>query len=151
MVYLVTSAWERRIFVLGDAASCRSGLVAFGSHTHTHRHFARRQLYQTWKKSSGSPKRSLKTVWVNRATICLAVGNYETDWLPMVERIGYRSGSDTLSGANAPGTDPYELRPSMSAARRPWLIFAPAWNGGRQPRALTDSYGLGPASKSLVE
>jgi hypothetical protein len=113
IVYLVTERIGTDGF-LGwpDVQSmAASGLVTFGSHTHTHRHFVRAERYQSLQdelcrskilieERLAKPCRDLAWPW----------GDYETDWLPLVQNIGYRSAATILSGANAPGKDPYQLK-----------------------------------------
>jgi peptidoglycan/xylan/chitin deacetylase (PgdA/CDA1 family) len=122
-----------------------SGLVRFGSHSHTHRGFLRqspyadveaelRQSKQWIEKETGVPCTHLAWPW----------GEYETSWLSMATRLGYRSAVTTRAGANAPGSDPMtlrRLRVRNGSAR--WLRSRLLWNAYVWPSRLVGSfYGL---------
>jgi peptidoglycan/xylan/chitin deacetylase (PgdA/CDA1 family) len=88
-----------------------SGLVTFGSHTRTHRHFVRRETYANLDDELRQSKAILEEK-LGKSCDHLAWpwGDYETAWLPLVKAIGYRSAATTLSGANGEGKDPYKLK-----------------------------------------
>jgi peptidoglycan/xylan/chitin deacetylase (PgdA/CDA1 family) len=107
-----------------------SGLVSFGSHTHTHRHFVRKEKYQNLEdelrqskslieKHLGKPCDHLAWPW----------GDYETEWLSLVKKIDYQSAATTLAGANCSGSDPYQLkRVNVRHASPEWLNSRFQWN-----------------------
>src|SRR5262249_36631270 len=112
-IYLVTEKIGSDGFLSWDDARtmAESGLVTFGSHTHTHRHFVRREPYQNLEEELrtskslieeklGKPCRHLAWPW----------GDYEDKWLPLVEKEGYRSAATTRMGANISGSDPFRLK-----------------------------------------
>lgn len=92
-------------------AMIASGLITFGSHTHTHRDFIRAQPYRDLteelrrsksliEEGTGKPCQHLAWPW----------GDYETLWTQDVSALGYITAATTLGGANGPGTNPLELR-----------------------------------------
>lgn len=87
-----------------------SGLVDFGSHTQTHRHFKRREPFADVERELRGSREMIEG-HLQRPCLDLAWpwGDYETDWLPMAARLGYRSATTTRAGANAPGGSPYLL------------------------------------------
>ena len=107
-----------------------SGLVTFGSHTHTHRHFVRKEPYKNLEEELqmskslienrlGKPCHHLAWPW----------GDYEMEWLPLVQKLGYKSAATTLAGANAAGTNPYELRRiNVRHGGAGWLASTLKWN-----------------------
>jgi len=118
-------------------AMSTSGLVTFGSHTHTHRHFVRTEPYQNLEEELrqskaiiegqlGTPCEHLAWPW----------GDYESDWLPLVEKLGYLSAATTRSGANTTGSNPYEFR-RINVRRESigWLRSRLRWNQFALPAA----------------
>jgi peptidoglycan/xylan/chitin deacetylase (PgdA/CDA1 family) len=118
-----------------------SALISFGSHTHTHRHFVRRDPYQNLEeelrqskslleKEMGQPCDHLSWPW----------GDYESEWLPLVERLCFRSALTVRYGANVPGTSPYALKRLSVRRESPrWLNSHLIWN---RWSLSTDAYGL---------
>ena len=100
-----------------------SGLITFGSHTHSHRNFVRSQPYadieDELRRSKGlieaklkKPCRHLAWPW----------GEYERTWWPAVMEAGYESAATTRSGANTLGTNPLRLqRLNVSKVEPAWL------------------------------
>ncbi len=131
-IYLVTERVGREGFLSWTEikAMAASGLVTIGSHTHTHRNFVRREPYQNLEEELlqsktliesqlGKPCEHLAWPW----------GDYETEWLPLVQKLGYASAVTTLSGANTAGTNPYELRRiNVRNENIDWLNSRLRWN-----------------------
>jgi peptidoglycan/xylan/chitin deacetylase (PgdA/CDA1 family) len=88
-----------------------SGLATFGSHTCSHRQFDRRLPYDDWERELRASRTAIQDhVGVRCADLAWPWGDYESDWLPRLENLGYRSAATTLAGANARGTNPLALR-----------------------------------------
>ncbi len=132
MIYLVTERIGLDGYLSWDQVKAMrdSGLVSFGSHTHTHRGFVRKTPYdnienelrlskELIEKNLGAPCTHLAWPW----------GDYETSWLPLVKKLGYQSAATTLGGANASGSNPYELRRiNIRHAAPEWLEPRLRWN-----------------------
>ena len=143
MIYLVTEKIGTEGFLSWTdiRTMAASGLVTYGSHTHTHRHFVRREPYQKLEeelyKSKALIEGELKTSCEHLAW---PWGDYETEWLPLVKKLGYATAATTLSGANAEGTNSYELR--RINIRRPsadQLLSRLKWNAFSAPAS---AFGL---------
>ena len=107
-----------------------SGLVTFGSHTHTHRHWIRRQEYENLEIELRDSKAMIEEE-LKRPCYHLAWpwGDYETAWWPMLERLDYRSAVTTRSGANTVGTNPFALqRVRVSRGASEWLLSRLRWH-----------------------
>lgn len=126
-------------------AMVQSGLISFGSHTHTHRHFVRVEPYRDLRselteskmmieKELGIPCRHLAWPW----------GDFDNDWMAEVVRLGYRTAATTLAGANAKGTDPLRLkRITMRRGGVESLATRLLWNRWRwSANAIGSFYGL---------
>lgn len=106
-----------------------SGLVAVGSHTHTHRHFMRRDRYDDLdrelsvskgiiEKELGRPCFHFSWPW----------GDYRTEWWNLLQQAGYKTAVTTRAGANALGTAPYALkRMKVSREDLGWLAQRCRW------------------------
>jgi len=114
-----------------------SGLVTFGSHTHTHRHFIRQQPYENLEEELRQSK-SLIEAHLHAPCEHLAWpwGDYESSWLRLAKTVGYATASTTLSGANTAGTNPYELR-RINVRRESidWMKSRLRWNEFAVPSA----------------
>lgn len=145
LIYLVTERVESHAAGFLSWSEVRemanSRQVCVGSHTHTHRHFVRREPYadletelrrskELIESQTGAPCDHLAWPW----------GDFETEWQALAQGVGYRSAATTLSGANAAGTNPYELkRISVRRVDLEWLATRLRWN----TRALTaQAFGL---------
>jgi hypothetical protein len=131
-IYLVTERVGSEGFLswADIKAMSASGLVTFGSHTHTHRHFVRQEPYQNLKEELRQSKTLIET---QLKTACEHLawpwGDYETAWLPLVQKLGYSSAATTLSGANAAGSSAYELRRiNVRHGGVDWLKSRLRWN-----------------------
>lgn len=134
VIYLVTERIGTPEFLTWPdiEAMADSGLVTFGSHTHTHRHFIRGERYQDLEQELGQSKALIEE---RLGKLCQDLawpwGDYETGWLPLVKHIGYRSAATVSSGANTLGKDPYALkripvrRPDLDWFRR--RLFRNQW------------------------
>lgn len=113
IIYLVTERVGTEGFLSWSEirAMAESGLVTFGSHTHTHRQFVRRDPYRDLEQELRQSKTLIEDeLLVPCEHLAWPWGDYETKWIPLVKSVGYRSAATTLSGANAPGKNPYALK-----------------------------------------
>jgi len=87
-----------------------SGLVQFGSHTHTHRYFIRRSHYENLEMELNN-SRDMIASHLNQPCLDLAWpwGDYENSWVSDLQKAGYRSAMTTQAGANTVGTSPFKL------------------------------------------
>ena len=81
-----------------------SGLVEFGSHTHTHRQWTRAQTYENLEQELTVSKQLIEAE-LKRPCLHLAWpwGDYETAWWPLLEKTGYESAMTTLAGRQRRG------------------------------------------------
>jgi peptidoglycan/xylan/chitin deacetylase (PgdA/CDA1 family) len=107
-----------------------SGLVSFGSHTETHRHFKRKERYVDLRQELlGSKKKIDKQLGKSCSHFAWPWGDFQTEWRPLVGECGYRTAVTTLAGANAVGSDPLLLhRLNVSRPTVEWLKSRLAWN-----------------------
>lgn len=107
-----------------------SGLVAFGSHTHTHRAWARRKPYENLEAEMAQSKALLESELGQPCRhMAWPWGDYEKAWWPLLERLGYRSAATTRSGANTVGTHPFALqRMTISRESPEWLNARLRWH-----------------------
>jgi len=131
-IYIVTERIGTEGFLSWEniKVMAASKLVTFGSHTHTHRHFVRRDPYRNLQdeltKSKSLIEKELQTPCDHLAW---PWGDYETEWLSVVRKLGYSSTATTLAGANASGTNPYELRRiNIRRGSTEWLASRLRWN-----------------------
>jgi peptidoglycan/xylan/chitin deacetylase (PgdA/CDA1 family) len=118
-----------------------SGLVTFGSHTHTHRHWKRRELYQNLEAELRDSKALIEK---NLRQPCLDLawpwGDYENSWMTLLGKSGYRSALTTLSGANSRGTPVFALRRLKVSREDPhWLASRCAWH---KSASAANAFGL---------
>ncbi len=111
-------------------AMADSGFVTFGSHTHTHRGFIRKEPYQDLAQELRLSKELIEK---NLGRPCLHLawpwGDFENSWGALVEKTGYRAAVTTLAGANAGGHDPYRLkRIKVGRGDLRWLKNKLRWN-----------------------
>ncbi len=112
-IYLVTDRMGTEGFLSWEniQTMSASGLFTWGSHTQTHRHFVRKEPYQNLEVELAQSKALIES---QLGKLCDHLawpwGDYETDWLPLVKKLGYKSAVTTLAGANAEGSDPLLLR-----------------------------------------
>ncbi len=131
-IYLVTECIGKEGFLTWEQIKDMkaSGLVTFGSHTETHRHFIRRESYQNIQDELSKSKSAIESqLGAPCDHLAWPWGDYETEWLPLVKNLGYTSTVTTLAGANTEGSDPFELR--RINIRRPgveWLAARLRWN-----------------------
>jgi len=113
IIYLVTERVGTEGFLSWPEirSMSESGLVTFGSHTHTHRRFVRREPYRNLEEELRQSKTLIEDELRKPCEhLAWPWGDYETAWLPFVKTVGYRSAATTLSGANTTGKDPYALK-----------------------------------------
>jgi peptidoglycan/xylan/chitin deacetylase (PgdA/CDA1 family) len=147
LVYLVTERIGAEGFLSWEQiqAMSASGLVTFGSHTHTHRHFVRRETYQNLEEELMRSKELIETQTKKSCEhFAWPWGDYETEWLALVQKIGYHSAATTLSGANVPGSNPYQLkRVNIRRQSTEWLKSRMRWNASAlAAAAIGPLYGL---------
>lgn len=121
-------------------AMATSGLVEVGSHTHTHRHFVRKNPYENLEHELRESKQ-----WIEKEVgpchhLAWPWGDYETVWWPLLKKVGYQTAVTTLAGANTVGTSPYALkRFKVGREDLSWLAQRFQW----QSRAwAATSFGL---------
>jgi peptidoglycan/xylan/chitin deacetylase (PgdA/CDA1 family) len=135
-------------------AMAASGLVTFGSHTHTHRHFVRQEPYENLDIELRQSKRLIEE-HLGRSCDHLAWpwGDFETAWWKDVRSIGYRTAVTTLSGANTTGTNPLSLkRLKMSRPSVDWFARRLRWSREALPAALVGPFhGLDRRFKSWIQ
>jgi hypothetical protein len=87
-----------------------SGLIRFGSHTHTHRQFRRQEKFQDWETELRHSKALIEE---NLKQSCLDFswpwGQAEPGWQPHLKNCGYRTAFTTQRGWNAPGMNPHHI------------------------------------------
>lgn len=108
-----------------------SGLVEFGSHTNTHRHWTRKEKYANIEEELAVSKQVIEAE-LKRPCLHLAWpwGDYETSWWPLLEKMGYETALTTEAGANTRGTNPFALkRISVRRDTVDWLAGRLRWNG----------------------
>lgn len=139
MFYVVAGRIDTDGFMTWDQlnAMTDSG-IAIGSHTMTHRNFVRKDPYANLEqelrdskalieKHIGKPCRHLAWPW----------GDYESQWLSGLSALGYESAATTLGGANALGSNPFELRRiNVRHASVSWLKQRLTWNTNALPAWL---------------
>ena len=121
-----------------------SGLITFGSHSRTHRHFVRREPYGNVEEELQGSKRAIESQLGEPCDhLAWPWGDYEDAWLPLVKQIGYSSAATTLAGANSKGSDPFTLRRiNMRRPSAAWLEKRLRWNRFAVPaRAFGLFYG----------
>jgi peptidoglycan/xylan/chitin deacetylase (PgdA/CDA1 family) len=114
-----------------------SGLVTIGSHTHTHRRFDRKQIYQNLEEELRFSKTLIERE-VARPCHHLSWpwGDYDKAWWPLLKEIDYRSAVTTRMGANTLGTLPYALkRFTVSREDLRWLSARVRWTSRAWPAA----------------
>lgn len=118
-----------------------SGLVTFGSHSHTHRHWDRKQAYRNLDEELAQSKALIEK---NLGQICRHLawpwGDFNLSWTTKVRSAGYVSAATVRSGANTKGTDPFRLqRVNVSRADPQWLLRRLALH---QSAFATDLFGM---------
>jgi peptidoglycan/xylan/chitin deacetylase (PgdA/CDA1 family) len=143
VIYLVTERVGSDGFLSWDEVKSMSdsGLVIFGSHTHTHRHFVRKEPYGNLEDELRTSKSVLETRLGKPCRhMAWPWGDYEDAWLPLVQKLGYVSAATTLAGANAKGTNPYEFRRiNVRHSGVRWLGARLRWNAFA---LLASTFGL---------
>jgi peptidoglycan/xylan/chitin deacetylase (PgdA/CDA1 family) len=106
-----------------------SGLVEFGSHTHTHRGFVRKQKYSDLEQELRLSKQLIETELKRPcAQLAWPWGDYENEWQGLVAGLGFHSAMTTQAGANMNGTSPYRLkRINVTHPEVPWLAGRVRW------------------------
>ncbi len=105
------------------AAMTASGVFEAGSHTHTHRNFAKRSEYAdlAWELEESSRLIEAHT-GVKPLSLGWPWGHHSRSWEPMVRKAGYRLAFTTVTGVNKPGCDPlYLKRIKVSRGDISWL------------------------------
>lgn len=98
-------------------AMASSGLVTFGSHTHSHREWIREDRYNDIEGEMRDSKKMIEDHLGLCHHLAWPWGDYEDAWDVLLHKFGYVSAVRTSSGANAPGTSPYALQ--RVAVKRP--------------------------------
>ncbi len=114
-------------------AMAASGLVEFGSHTHTHRQFDERRAYLNMNEELARSKKEIERrlgQWCG--AIAWPWGQFSQDWVGLLLESGYRLAFTTRVGPNMPKSDPFLIRrfkvsreDTASLARRLWLYRRP--------------------------
>ena len=107
-----------------------SGLVEFGSHTHTHRHFVRKELFSNVEEELRLSKQLIEAE-LKRPCLHLAWpwGDYEKNWWPTLEKVGFETAMTTQSGANTVGTNSFALkRLKVGREDLKWFESRCRWN-----------------------
>lgn len=103
---LATMGWDEVERLAG------TGLVTFGSHTHTHQILARCDAACQEEELRAS--RDILRDRLGSADLFAypngGRGDFSEATGRLLDRLGYRCGLTTIPGLNAPGADPYELR-----------------------------------------
>jgi len=107
-----------------------SGLITWGSHTQTHRHWIRKNPYPDVERELKESKALIERQMGRSCShLSWPWGDFEKNWWPLLERAGYRSAVTTLAGANAAGTPPYALkRMNVSRPSVDWLSSRLRWH-----------------------
>jgi peptidoglycan/xylan/chitin deacetylase (PgdA/CDA1 family) len=139
-IFLVTEKMDTEGFLSWENAKAMSasGLVTFGSHTHTHRHFIRSEPYKNLEEELRMSKSLIET---NLGKSCDHLawpwGDYEPAWTELAKKLGYTSISTTKAGANIFGGNPLELkRINVRNAGTEWLRFRLKWNSYSLPASV---------------
>ena len=133
VMYLVTERIGKTdgfISWMDARAMAASGLVEFGSHTHTHRHFIRTERYDNLEQELMVSKQLVETELKRPCThLAWPWGDYETGWWPLLEKTGFQTAMTTQAGANTVGTPPFALkRFKVSREDLEWLAGRCRWN-----------------------
>lgn len=126
-------------FSWAEARAMReSGLVEFGSHTHTHRHWVRKTPFETIEQELSQSKRMIEEELSQRCVhLAWPWGEYEISWWPLLQRLGYETAVTTRSGPNTVGTNPLALRRiNVSRENLGWFDQKLAWSTRVWPARL---------------
>ncbi|MFA5975864.1 MAG: polysaccharide deacetylase family protein [Elusimicrobiota bacterium] len=122
-----------------------SGLVTFGSHTHTHRGWIRTRPYLDVKQELVQSKALVEAELRQPCHhIAWPWGEYEEAWWPILIRLGFRSAATVRSGANTNGINPFELQRIKVVHPSPqWLLSRIQWHSSaRKAKWFGTFYGL---------